>query len=147
MGCFSLIKSSREGVCSLGQSQAGRTATRESSSEDSCQENRTFLGHVSKITWESIVGIYMYLIMQSTRATILIKLLFHTHSHQLSPKLLWQRYSTFPFSWNLLRARAKTVTWHFCQCDFWYTLFFHCWLFSILTCRACLGLYNPRVAS
>ena len=44
---------------------------------------------------------------------ILIKLLFHTHSHQLSPKLLWQRYSTFPFSWNLLRARAKMVTWQF----------------------------------
>ena len=113
MGCFSLIKSSWEGVCSLGQSQAGRTATSESSSEASCQENRTFLGRVSKITLESTLGIYMYPTMQITRATILIKLLFHTHSHQLSPKLLWQRYSTFPFSWNLLRARAKMVTWQF----------------------------------
>ena len=81
--------------------------------------------------------------MHIKRAMIFIKLLFYTYSHQLSPKLLlWQRYSTFTFSWNILRAKAKT-TWQFLLS--W--LLEHV-LFSLLAsftfkCRACLGLYNP----
>lgn len=44
--------------------------------------------------------------MQITRATIFIKLLFHTHSHQLSPKLLWQIFD-FPFFLKPLEGQGK----------------------------------------
>lgn len=74
--------------------------------------------------------------MHIKRAMVFIKLLFYTYSHQLSPKLLlWQRYSTFPFSGNYVAVSAFVT--------FGTRSFFHCWLVSLLMCRACLGLYNP----